>query len=229
MYKEIKVSVIQLGPYPGSYEKNSKVLYQLIEEVVINEQPHLIVFPELMTVPLASDVQMAEAIHRETVQNFCALASTFHVNLVGTLLEKEQTNGKVNHFHSAFVCTPTQGLLGRYRKLKGDAASPVWDLGNGFRLGTLIKSEPCDQDVWQSLCEQLVDIIAVPIAASESSQIVEELRERAKEYGVYVVASNKAGEGFSGKSCIIDPLGRIVVQAGEEEWSVITGNVIRKE
>lgn len=227
----MKVCGIQLGSYPGDYESNIKIIRELTERVVINDSPDLIAFTELMTSPYFCNLtreenfSYAETINGKTVQTMLELSSMFNTHIVGTFFEMEEVDGQKNYYNSAFVCSPSRGLIGRYRKVHlpkinsqnlktdekfyfearggGGTEFPVFELDNGFRIGILICFDRSFPEAWRSYAVQGVDLVIVPTATYgfRKHLYVPELCVRAMENNVYVLGVNKAGrESLEGET-----------------------------
>lgn len=223
--KKIKVAGIQLGSYIGSYDENMKRIIGLAKKVKDTENPDLIVCSELMTAPYFAAVpetddqffDYAEFMDGPTVSTMIDLARSTNIHIVGTLFEKEWAGESLNYYNTAFVCSPTRGLIGSYRKVhvpRVDVASmktdekyyferlggggkefPVFTLDNGFRIGILICFDRSFPEAWRALAVQSVDLVVVPTATYgfRKELYVEELRVRALENNLFVLGVNKAG------------------------------------
>jgi beta-ureidopropionase len=221
--KKYKFAGIQIGPYPGSYERNWTILSQRTEELILRESPYFISYSELMTAPYFATVQdekffsYAETMNGSTVKRTTELAVTFGVHILGTLFEKAEENGQINYYNTAFICSPTRGLIGKYRKVHmpmlkspslttdekyyfeqfggGGKEFPTFTLDNGMKVGILICFDRSFPEAWRALTLQGVDLVVVPTATYgfRKDQYVQELQIRAMENNVFVLAVNKAG------------------------------------
>ncbi len=221
-YTKMKVCGVQLGSYPGDYDSNMKIIREITEKIAISDSPDLIAYTELMTGPYFCNVigdenfRYAEPINGKTVQTMLELSSIFNTHIVGTFFE-EAVNGIKHYYNTAFVCSPTRGLIGRYRKVHlpkvdapdlktdekyyfearggGGTEFPVFELDNGFRVGILICFDRSFPEAWRALAVQGVDLVVVPTASYgfRKHLYVPELCVRAMENNVYVLGVNKAG------------------------------------
>jgi beta-ureidopropionase len=221
--QKYKIAGLQIGSYPGTYEKNWTILSQKVEEVIVRENPYLIAFSELMTAPYFATVKdekffaFAESMNGPTVKKTCEMAVTFGVHLVGTLFEKAEENGTINYYNTAFICSPTKGLIGKYRKVHlpklqspslttdekfyfeqfggGGNQFPVFTLDDGMKVGILICFDRSFPEAWKSISLQEVDLVIVPTATFgfRRDLYVKELQIRAMENNVFVLAVNKSG------------------------------------
>ena len=263
--KKCKIAGMQIGSYPGSYEKNWTILSQKTEELILQENPYLIAYSELMTAPYFATIQddkffsYAETMDGPTVKRISDIAVTFGVHILGTMFEKAEENGQNNYYNTAFICSPTRGLIGKYRKVHlpklqsstlttdekyyfeqyggGGKEFPVFILDNGMRVGILICFDRSFPEAWKALTLQGVDLVIVPTATFgfRKDFYVRELQVRAMENNVFVLGINKAGKEqikeestpriHFGSSCLIDPFGEVITQAGDAEWFSLIGEI----
>lgn len=221
--KKFKIGGIQVGPYSGSYEKNWTLLAQKTEKLFLKESPYLISYSEMMTSPYFAAVQnkeyfsYAETMKGPTVEGISEMAVTLGVHLLGTMFEKSEENGQVNYYNTAFICSPTRGLIGKYRKVHlpklntptlstdekfyfeqfggGGKQFPVFTLDNGVKIGILICFDRSFPEAWKALTIQGAEIIVVPTATYgfRKDLYIRELQIRAMENNIFVMAVNKAG------------------------------------
>lgn len=216
------VAALQNSVYKGSYEKNLSLISLKTESLVLHNKPYLIAYSELMNVPTrpsnhnASYFDYAETMHGETVKRTLQLAVTLDIHIIGTLLERCTENGEITFYNTAFVCSPTQGIVGKYRKIRVDENTPsprsnhkkiqlehytageevsVFSLDNGIKIGILISLDSTLSEAWCCLADQGAQVIVIPNAAFgkyEASHL-EEIIGRAVEHNVYVIVINKTG------------------------------------
>lgn len=221
--KKFKVAGLQVGAYPGTYEKNWSILSRKTEDLIIRETPYLIAYSELMAVPYFAGVinddffSYAETMDGPTVNRLTEMSLTFGVHLIGTLFEKAEENGQTNYYNTAFVCSPTRGLIGKYRKVHlpkidnatlktdekyyfeqfggGGTEFPTFTLDNGMKIGILICFDRSFPEAWKALTLQDVDLVVVPTATYgfRKDLYVQELQIRAMENNVFVLGINKTG------------------------------------
>ncbi|NHM32472.1 carbon-nitrogen hydrolase family protein [Neobacillus terrae] len=222
MYK-CKFAGLQVGSYPGSYERNWTILAQKTEELILRERPYLISYSELMTAPYFGTIQddkffsYAETMNGPTVIKTTEMAVAYDVHILGTFFEKAEENGQNNYYNTAFICSPTKGLIGKYRKVHlpklqspslstdekyyfeqfggGGKEFPVFTLDNGLKVGILICFDRSFPEGWKALTVQGVDVVIVPTATFgfRKDLYVKELQIRAMENNVFVLGVNKAG------------------------------------
>src|SRR5699024_10456337 len=222
--------------------------------------PNLIAFSELMSSPyIGGNInsnnfnEYAETMEGDTVSQCVDLSLTYDTHVVGTLFEKEYVDHGVNYYNSAFICSPTKGVIGKYRKVhlpkvnssdlvtdekyyfekfgKGGDEFPIFTLDNNYKVGILICFDRSFPEAWRCLSIQGVDLIIVPTATFgfRKDLFIEELKIRAMENNIHVLAVNKSGEerdrdgvrNHFGNSCIIDPFGKIIKEIKNQPWGYL--------
>lgn len=219
---KLVVAALQNSVYKGRYEKNLSLISLKTESLVLHHKPYLVAYSELMNVPTrpsihdASYFEYAETMHGETVKRTLELAVTQDIHIIGTLLERCVENGEIFYYNTAFVCSPTQGIVGKYRKLRvnenmlnpskshtnkhlehceaGREVS-VFSLDNGIKIGILISLDSTLSEAWSALANQGAQLIVIPTAAYGELEALylEEMIARAVEHNVYVLIVNKSG------------------------------------
>ena len=218
------IAGIQAGPYESEkvfWGKFEEGIYELVKE----KNPYLIALSELMHIPYFmverndEEFKFAQTINGDVVTKTVELSKKYNVHIVGTLFEKEEVkDGGCNYYNSAFVCSPTRGLLGTYRKVHlpkvddpslitnekyyfeqfggGGTEFPIFTLDNGVKIGCLICFDRSFPEAWKCLSVQGAEIVVVPTATFgfRYDLYVKELQIRAMENNVFVLAVNKAGD-----------------------------------
>ena len=252
------VAALQNSVYKGEYEKNLSLISLKTESIVLQKRPYLIAYSELMNVPTRPTshnlnyFNYAETMHGETVRRTLELAVTLDIHIVGTFLERCYENEKIIYYNTAFVCSPTQGIIGKYRKInflegkntlqkediehyKAGEEIPVFSLDNGIKIGLLISLDSKLSEAWDTLAAQGAQIIVIPSAAYGEVQSLnlEEILTRAVEHNVFVIVVNKAGNetvenqviSYFGQSCIVTPTGKVLTKVNDAEWVELIGNL----
>ncbi len=222
----MKVCALQGGTCSTRIEENNELITQHLKNALDRYQPDLIVCSELMNLPYFAAVQpvddaffqYAEPKDGPTVTHFSQFAKEHQIHLIGTYFEVEEINQQKHYYNTAFVCSPTRGVIGQYRKVHipkvsdatmvtdekyyfeqfgdGGDAFPVFTLDNGWRVGVLICFDRSFPEAWRSLSLQGVDLVCVPTATYgyRKALYTAELQVRALENNVYVAGVNKAGK-----------------------------------
>ncbi|KYD11723.1 carbon-nitrogen hydrolase family protein [Saccharococcus caldoxylosilyticus] len=232
----ISVAAIQMNCILGNKEENLSKSERLIEDAV-KKGAKLIVLPELFNTGYRveeNDLDLAEQIPGETTSWLERICSENNVYIVGCILEKSITNGVI--YDTAIVVGP-KGLIGSYRKIhlwdkenirfaKGNEY-PIFDLGFA-RLGVQICYEIGFPEGARILSLKGADIVVYPSAFGKERLYVWDIatRSRALENGIYVIACNRTGKErgkteFGGFSRIVDPKGKIIVEASSEDEVIL--------
>lgn len=176
------------------------------------------------------------------------LASGFYENDGGTyynsaiFLEVGAKSERIVHVHRKLFL-PTYGVFDEERFLSRGRRMQVFDSPFG-RAALLI----CE-DVWHAIVPTIAAvkgarILIVPSAAPgrgiegeiELTSITHWrniLTSTASEHGVYLVyaglAGFEGGKGMTGSSCVIDPRGQVIVQAGVTESCIVRARMDLRE
>jgi len=161
------------------------------------------------------------------------------VCVVGGLMEREGDT----LFNSAVLLGP--GMLGRYRKThlwdkekllyEPGRELPVFDTPLG-RIGLLICYDAWFPEAARALALKGAQILCVPSNAPDDW--VPETRRRgdltmldvhciaaANANRVFVAAANRVGDGYLGRSCIVDVTGGVLALAGSTEEALISAEL----
>ncbi|MFJ6413874.1 carbon-nitrogen hydrolase family protein [Terribacillus saccharophilus] len=235
MKESMVIAGLQNGAYAGDVETNLQKIITECRRVIAAKKPDLLVCAELMTAPYFAAVttpdetffNFAEPMNGPTVSAMVELAKETDTHLIGTVFEKAEEGGSTNYYNTAFVCSPTRGLIGSYRKVHvpkvddatmktdekfyfeqyggGGDAFPTITLDNGWKIGILICFDRSFPEAWRSLRMQGVDVVVVPTATYgyRKDLYVAELRVRAMENNLFVMGVNKAGtEALQGEEVL---------------------------
>lgn len=218
----MKIAALQAGSFT-SYDEFTEKIEKSIAELVEKENPYLIAISELMHIPYftcvkePSHFEMAETMNGKIVRLINRLAYKHNVHILGTLFEKEE-DIQTNYYNTAFLSSPTRGVVGKYRKVHlprvdvpsmntdekyyfeqyggGGTTFDKMTLDNGQTIGCLICYDRSFPEAWKCLSTQNVDIVVVSTATYgfRKDLYVAELQVRAMENNVFVLAANKTGK-----------------------------------
>jgi len=221
---KFKVAGIQMGPYPGDYESNMEKALEVLEGVVKKVDPYVVLFSEVMTGPyfcqLVDDkfFKLAEPVDGRSVTTLTKKAKELGVHIVGTFFEKAVEHGQTHYYNSAYLCSPTRGLVGVYRKVHlpkvnqpsltcdekyyferlggGGKDFPVYGMDNGVKVGMLLCFDRSFPESWRELMLKSAQVVFLLVATwgFREAIFVQELQIRAIENRIFVVAVNKAGD-----------------------------------
>src|SRR5216683_1528070 len=187
-------------------------------------------------------MQYAETDDGYTQSRIRELARRHGLYVLSTIFEMARPG---LYYDTAMLIGSDGAILGKYRKVhpaallslekiyfRGGSSFPV------FRLGEwTVGISTCYDNLFPESCRCLAlrgaELIVAPYATPIDDPWENFLSTRALENGVYFAACNHVGqEGdwrMSGKSMIISPAGKILVQAGGAEDQIISWEIERDE
>jgi len=224
------VSLAQMSIALGDVKRNVTVMERMTAEAA-RRGSHLVVFPELWSTGYALDRsrELSDALASGAFAQTAAAAVKNKICVVGSQLEKRG----VEVANSAPFISPNGHVLGVYRKihlfklmqedqyLQPGSSPLVLDLPWG-RTGIAICYDLRFPELFRRYAVEGAKLTLIP--AEWPMERVEHWRAlliaRAIENQMYIVAVNTCGEiggtTFGGHSMVIDPWGKVVVEAGEE-------------
>jgi omega-amidase len=226
---KLVITLAQMNIALGDERKNTSQMEKWTAEAG-RRGSHLVVFPELWSTgyALEQSKELAHTINAGLFQQLASAAVQNKISLVGSILEKRG----LEVANSASFFAPNGRMLGIYRKihlfrlmqedqwLQPGAAPLAMDLPWGntalaicydLRFPELFRRYAVDG------AKMVIIPAEWPIERIEHWRAL--LMARAIENQCYMVACNAAGltgeTTFGGHSMIVDPWGKIVVEAGE--------------
>jgi omega-amidase len=231
---KLNISLGQMQIALGDTRKNYAKAQEWTAEAA-RRGSHLVVFPELWSTgyALSQGKELSNTLNTGLFAELAALAQQQKISIVGSTMEKrgmEVTN-------SATFFSPNGRVMGVYRKIHlfrlmeedrylAPGESPLAiDLPWG-RTGIAICYDLRFPELFRRYAVEGAKMIIIP--AEWPMERVEHwrvlLQARAIENQCYIVAVNAAGETgettFGGHSMIVDPWGKIVVEAGDSPMLV---------
>lgn len=144
-----------------------------------------------------------------------AYNTTVFIDRSGQILQSYRKT----HLYDAFNYKESDAIV------PGDNQYKVVETEFG-KIGLMVCYEVRFPEIARQLALQEADILFIPAGwvagAMKEDHWETLLRARAIENTVFVCASNQAGNVFSGRSMIIDPMGVIATSGGEEETLIIS-------
>lgn len=239
----------QKGQYAKNLHETSEAFSQLAHDppdlVVLPEAALTGYFLEggvyEMALPAARFAADLAQSWRQTNSQRVDIAAGFFENDGGTYynsalyLEVESTNERILHLHRKMFL-PTYGVFDEERFLSRGHRLEVFET----RFGTM--AIVVCEDAWHSIVPTIAAVkgarvMIVPSASpgrgieggnGELESVArwrEMLRMAAIEHGVYVIYAGltgfEGGKGMTGSSCVIDPRGRLLVQAPATEACIV--------
>jgi predicted amidohydrolase len=193
----------------------------------------VVVFPELWDAGLAyaQAVSFASTLGSGLFAQVVALARQHNICILGSMYEKRGAG----IYNTMPIIAPRQGVVGAYRKIHlfthmqehqylvaGESPLTI-DMPWG-RTGFAICYDLRFPELFRRYARERVDVIIMsmqwPLARIDHYRNL--ARARAIENQCYLIAVNRIGVDdntlqFGGHSCVIDPWGRTVIEAGETQ------------
>jgi N-carbamoylputrescine amidase len=243
----MRVTLIQMNSRTKAREENVERAAAFVDEAA-RHGADLVVLPEFFNVeyfPQFRDARYMEYAEPEdgyTQSRMRAKARERGLHIVSTIFEMARPGF---YYDTAMLLGPEGQILGKYRKVhpaallslekiyfRGGSSFPVFRLGD-WSIGFSTCYDNLFPESCRCLALQGAELIVAPYATPVADPWENFLTTRALENGVFLAACNHVGpEGdwqMSGKSLIIDPLGKIVVQASAAEEQLITWDCEREQ
>jgi omega-amidase len=228
----LTVSLIQMNVQKGAPRSNWAAMQRYAAEAA-QRGAEAAIFPELCDAGLAYDQskEIASSLSSGLFAQVVALARQQNIFVLGSMYEKRGSGV----YNTLPVVAPRQGILGAYRKihlfplmredkwlLPGESPLAL-DLPWG-RTGFAICYDLRFPELFRRYVADRVQVVIVPSQWPHPrlAHYQTLLRARAIENQCYMIAVNRVGRDddgmrYFGHSCVIDPWGDIVVEAGETE------------
>jgi predicted amidohydrolase len=226
----LTISLAQMQIHPGDVHRNFSAFQKLAQEAS-RRRSNMVVFPELWSTGYVLDEAKdhASELNKGMFAQISKVATEHKLVIVGSLLEKRG----LEVANSAPLFAPNGRMMGVYRKLHlfrlfdedkylQPGSSPlVLDLPWGA-TGLAICYDLRFPELFRRYATQeRATIIVIP--AEWPLERIDHwrtlLQARAIENQCYIVACNAAGQSgdtvMGGHSMIVDPWGKIVIEAGE--------------
>ncbi|ETA68600.1 putative amidohydrolase [Methanolobus tindarius DSM 2278] len=237
----IKVACIQMTISDCNKQSNvEKALYMAND--ALSDGADILVFPEVFSTGFCYDEieTSSEDENGETIRQMCAFSKINKCVMVFSIIEK-QAFSKGLKYYNLGVCVEDGHVVGTYRKTHpfkrekqyfsaGDSIIPVRLPKRKLTIGLQICYEIRFPEVARKLTLMGSDIlITIAEFPSPRGHIWRSLAiARAIENQIPHIACNRVGEGsdssFFGGSLIVDQLGDVMEEAGDDE-SVIFGTI----
>ncbi len=230
----MKIYAYQLDILWENKEENFHKIRRLTEELK-PEKGSLIVLPEMFATGFSMNAAITQEIDEGPTETFMkTLASATECYVVGGLT-RTRPQGKPTN--DALLISPEGNRIGEYSKIHpfslgkegehyGDGRNiPIFELPNGFRICPFICYDLRFPEIFRIAMQadqppHLFTVIA-NWPNKRTMHWVRLLEARAIENLAYVVGVNRCGSDpyldYDGSSMIIDPLGKVMADAGDRE------------
>jgi predicted amidohydrolase len=241
----MRITLIQMNSRTAARDENVERACAFIDEAA-EAGSDLVVLPEFFNneyFPQYRDpryMDYAETESGYTQERVRERARRHGVLVLSTIFEMARPGF---YYDTAMLIGRDGAILGKYRKVhpaallslekiyfRGGSSFPVFQIGE-WTVGVSI----CYDNLFPESCRCLAlngaELILAPYATPIGDPWENFLSTRALENGVYFAACNHVGrEGewdMSGKSMVIDPLGKIMSQASHSEEQILTVEIDR--
>lgn len=232
-----KVAIVQ---FKASTNKNKNLIKILnFIKTASCSGAKLCAFPEFMmfyTTSSQSPAQLtslSETINGHFVKSIAKAAKKNSINVVGTFYEKSKKKNRV--YDTSFLITTSGKVVSKYRKIHlydalGFRESNKMVAGTKIespkqttvgKLGMQICYDLRFPEMSRSLASSGSEILVVPSAWVKGKMKEEHWltlnKTRAIENGCYVIAPDQVGNIYCGRSVIVDPFGKILLDMKKRE------------
>ncbi|MEM2136620.1 MAG: carbon-nitrogen hydrolase family protein [Candidatus Methanomethylicia archaeon] len=241
----MRVASAQFNASISKDENLKRILHYI--EVASKFKVDLIVFPEYsMFFPIKeSSLKLSEPVNGPFINEICNAAKNFGINVVVNFSESSNShNGRV--YDTSVLISSFGEILSIYRKIHlfdafnvmeskyilpgNDFTKPI-TIGD-FNVGLLICYDIRFPEATRTLTLDGCTLLCVSSAwysgVLKETHLLTMLLARAIENGIFIVMANQTQPTFCGRSCIIDPYGVILADAGESEGIIFTDIDIKR-
>jgi predicted amidohydrolase len=237
----VRVAVAQLRPSLAAVDANLARCVRALEESAAAGAA-LVVLPECavtgyMFGRAEEALAVAQPLDGPAVETLAEACARLRLHAVAGRLERDG-----GALHNTAVLVGPEGVVGSYRKshlpylgvdrfcVRGDLPPQVYDTPAGC-VGIAICYDLRFPELTRGLALEGAELICHPTNWPPAADVLADvvIRARAVENRVYVLAADRVGrEGsgeFIGRSQIVDPTGRRLVEAGASEERVLVADV----
>jgi predicted amidohydrolase len=230
----MKFAIYQMGLIAGSPEENRRKVEAWIDKVMKDENPDVVLLPELWTTSFVLDQleELADNEKEPTTSFLSGLAKKHEINIIGGSIANK-VDGKI--YNTSLVFNRLGELVHEYSKIHlvpmldepqyltgGMEQVRVFEL-DGVRMGVIICYDLRFPELARKLALEGAEVLFIaavwPIARKNhwtSLQVA-----RAIENQMYVMSSNTIGTlnnvEYAGNSMIVDPWGDVLAQGSDDK------------
>lgn len=226
-----KVAVVQFKASTNKNHNLKKILSYI--ENASKQGAKLCAFPEFMMFYTTSSqspnklAELAETVNGNFVQTIAKQAKKYSIEVVGTFYEKSNKKNRV--YDTSFLINKLGKVVSTYRKIHlydalGFSESKKMVAGSKITkpkktsvgiIGMLICYDLRFPEMSRSLASSGSEILVAPSAWVKGEMKEEHWitinKTRAIENGCYLVAPDQVGNIYCGRSIVVDPYGKIVL------------------
>lgn len=233
----MKAAVVQ---FKASTKKNvnlEKIIYYIFK--ASQNKAELIAFPEFMMFYTNSKqtpnqlAELSETINGNFVKSISKAAKENRIQVVGSFYEKSPKKDRV--YDTSFVINKSGKIISTYRKIhlydalgfkestkmmSGSKISKPVNTSIG-KIGMMICYDLRFPEMSRSLASAGSEILIVPSAWVQGEMKEEHWltinKTRAIENGCYVIAPDQVGNIYCGRSIVVDPFGKILLDMKKKQ------------
>jgi predicted amidohydrolase len=233
----MKIAVVQFKASTNK-EINLKKIINYISQAAQNKAV-LVAFPEFMmfyTNSLQTPKQLAslaETIEGNFVNTIAEIAKQNHIQVIGSFYEKSTKKNRV--FDTSFIIDKSGKVISTYRKIHlydalGFRESDKMTSGSKIakpvktsigKVGMMICYDLRFPEMSRSLAVSGSEVLVVPSAWVKGEMKEEHWltmnKTRAIENGCYVVSPDQVGNIYCGRSVVVDPYGKILLDMKKKQ------------
>jgi len=233
----MKIAIVQ---FKASTDKptNLKKIVDYIEKAS-EKKATLIAFPEFMMFYTNSSqtskqlANLAETINEDFITTIRHAAKKNHIQVIGSFYEKSTKKDRV--YDTSFIIDKSGNVISTYRKIhlydalgfkesdkmiKGSKISKPVKTSIG-KIGMMICYDLRFPEMSRSLAVAGSEILVVPSAWVKGNMKEEHWitinKTRAIENGCYVIAPDQVGNIYCGRSIVVDPYGKILLDMKKKQ------------
>lgn len=229
---KLKIALAQINVQFAEPDANFAKVGSIVKKAAKREA-NVVVFPEMWNTgyALSQLAKLADQDGQRTQQQLSKLASNYRINIVGGSVAVKVGQ---HFYNTTYVVNDKGQVVAHYSKvhlfglMHEDQFMTAGKQENYFQLADIPSASFICYDLrfpewFRTVARHGVDLIYLP-AEWPSSRIAQwqiMVQSRAIENQAFVVAVNRVGHDpdnqFNGHSLVVDPLGRIIAEAGSDE------------
>ncbi len=233
----MKVAVVQFKASTNK-ETNLKKIINYISKAAQNKAA-LVAFPEFMMFYTNSSqtpkqlASLAENIKDNFVNTIAKTAKQYRIQVIGSFYEKSNKKDRV--YDTSFVIDKTGKVISTYRKIHlydalGFRESDKMTSGSKItkpvktsigKVGMMICYDLRFPEMSRSLASSGSEVLVAPSAWVKGDMKEEHWitinKTRAIENGCYVIAPDQVGNIYCGRSVVVDPYGKILLDMKKKQ------------
>ena len=232
-----KVAVVQFKASTKKNENLKKILNYISQ--ASKKRAQFCAFPEFMMFYTTSSqtpaqlANQAETISGDFVKSIAKAAKDHSIQVVGTFYEKSKKKNRV--YDTSFLINKSGKVISKYRKIHlydalGFRESDKLASGSKIekpikssvgKLGMLICYDLRFPEMSRTLASAGSEVLVAPSAWVKGENKEEHWltinKTRALENGCYVIAPDQVGNIYCGRSIVVDPLGKILLDMKKKQ------------